>query len=83
MGQIVEMAKKYHPDVILIAGDIYDKSVPSAEAVSVLNHFLTDLVDIEPSIPIMMIAGNHDSAQRLDYASSIREKIRTEIAKKL
>mgnify|MGYP003295122567 CR=1 FL=1 len=74
LEQIVEMAKKYHPDVILIAGDIYDKSVPSAEAVSVLNHFLTDLVDIEPSIPIMMIAGNHDSAQRLNYASSILDK---------
>ena len=74
LDQIVEMAEKYRPDTIVIAGDVYDKSVPSAEAVSLLNQFLTKLSEIRPAIPIMMIAGNHDSAQRLDYAKEILNK---------
>ena len=70
LNQIVEKANEHHPDAILIAGDIYDKSVPSAEAYTVFNQFLNDLSDIKPIIPIMIIAGNHDSAERLNYASS-------------
>lgn len=74
LNQIVGATKEYKPDAIVIAGDIYDKSVPSADAVSVLNHFLTQLSELEPKIPIMIIAGNHDSAQRLDYAKEILGK---------
>ena len=74
LNQIVKAAEEYRPDAILIAGDVYDKSVPSAEAVSLLNRFLTKLSDIKPAIPVMMIAGNHDSAQRLDYAKEILDK---------
>lgn len=74
LDQIVEAAKEQRPDAIIIAGDIYDKSVPSAEAVSLLNQFLTKFSEIRPVIPIMMIAGNHDSAQRLDYAKDILNK---------
>lgn len=74
LGQIVEKAKEFQPSAILIAGDIYDKSVPSAEAYSIFDRFLNDLSDIRPSIPILIIAGNHDSAERLNYASSFLEK---------
>lgn len=74
LSQIVEAVKKYRPDAIVIAGDVYDKSVPSAEAVGLLNQFLTKLSEIRPIIPVMMIAGNHDSAQRLDYAKEILDK---------
>lgn len=74
LEQIVDKAKEYRPDVIVIAGDIYDKSVPSAEAYTIFNQFLNNLSDIEPSIPVLIIAGNHDSADRLDYASSFLEK---------
>ena len=56
---------------IVIAGDIYDKSVPSGEAVSLFDEFLTALAKIEPVIPVLIISGNHDSAQRLDYASRL------------
>src|SRR5690554_4062221 len=70
LKQIVDKAKKYKPDVIIIAGDIYDKSVPSAESYSIFDKFLNDLSDIRPSIPVLIIAGNHDSAERLSYASS-------------
>ena len=74
LGQIVEAAKEYRPDVIIIAGDIYDKSVPSGEAYRIFDDFLVQLSEIEPSIPVLIIAGNHDSPERLQYAASFLEK---------
>jgi exonuclease SbcD len=74
LKQIVQLAKEHRPEAIIIAGDIYDKSVPSAEAYTIFNQFLNDLSGIEPSIPILIIAGNHDSAERLNYASSFFER---------
>ena len=74
LEQMVEKAREYQPAAILIAGDIYDKSVPSAEAYAVFDQFLNDLSEIKPSIPILIIAGNHDSPERLNYASSFLEK---------
>ena len=74
LNQIVGLAREHHPDAIIIAGDIYDKSVPSAEATSIFDSFLNKLSDITPSIPVLIIAGNHDSAERLNYASSFLEK---------
>lgn len=68
--QIVEKAKEYRPDAILIAGDIYDKSVPSGEAYQLFDSFLNSLAEITPVIPVLVIAGNHDSQERLQYASS-------------
>lgn len=72
--QIIKMAKEHRPDVILIAGDIYDKSIPSGEAYEVFDEFLNRLADITPSIPVLIIAGNHDSAMRLKFASSFLQK---------
>lgn len=74
LHQIVQKAKEYRPDAVLICGDIFDKSVPSGEAYTIFDVFLKELSDITPQIPILMIAGNHDSAQRLSYASSFLEK---------
>ncbi|NLO09153.1 MAG: exonuclease SbcCD subunit D [Clostridiales bacterium] len=74
LGQIIDKAKELRPDAIIIAGDIYDKSVPSAESYMIFNQFLNDLSDIKPDIPVLIIAGNHDSAERLDYASAFLEK---------
>ncbi len=74
LRQIVDKAKEYQPDAIIIAGDIYDKSVPSAEAYAIFDTFLIELSEITPSIPVLMIAGNHDSAERLNYASTFLEK---------
>lgn len=71
LGEVISYAEKLHPDAIVIAGDIYDRSVPSAEAVTVFDDFLTRLTQIRPVIPVMIIAGNHDSARRLDYASRL------------
>lgn len=74
LEQIVEKAKEYRPDVIVIAGDIYDKSAPSGEAFHLFDAFLNALGDIEPMIPVLIIAGNHDNHLRLNYASSFLEK---------
>lgn len=72
--QIVREAEKHHPDVILICGDIYDRTVPAGEAYKLLDEFLVALSDIEPKIPVLIIAGNHDSPERLSYADAFLEK---------
>lgn len=74
LKQIVMKATILKPDAIIIAGDIYDKSVPSAESVCLFNEFLTELSNIEPLIRILIIAGNHDSPERLEFASQILGK---------
>lgn len=72
--QITEAAAEYRPDAVLICGDIYDKSVPAAEAYTVFDNFLADLAEIQPAIPVLIIAGNHDSPERLKYASTFLER---------
>lgn len=71
LGQVICYAKDIHPDAVVIAGDIYDKTVPSAEAVTLWDEFLTGLSRIRPRIPVLIISGNHDSAERLQYAASL------------
>lgn len=71
LGEVISYVEDLHPNAVVIAGDIYDKSVPSAEAVALFDDFLTHLSSIEPKVTVMIVAGNHDSAQRLDYASRI------------
>ena len=74
LKEVITYAKELRPDAIVIAGDIYDKSVPSAEAVNVFDEFLTDLSEITPEIPILIISGNHDSPDRLKYASEVLKR---------
>ena len=66
LSKIVETATVEKPDAVVIAGDIYDKAVPSAEAVEVFDRFLVGLTEAVPDAVIMMISGNHDSAPRID-----------------
>ena len=66
IGDIVERVKA---DGVLIAGDVYDKTVPSAEAVQVFDSFLTRLSGA--GIPVYMISGNHDSAERLSFGAEL------------
>lgn len=74
LAQIVERAKELCPDAILICGDIFDRAVPSGEAYTIFDTFLQELAAITPNIPVLVIAGNHDNAQRLSYASSFLKK---------
>lgn len=69
LTEIFLLAGQEQPDAVLIAGDIYDKSVPSVEAVQLLDQFLVDLHTL--GIGVFMIAGNHDSAERISFASTL------------
>lgn len=69
--QITDLAKKGRPDAVVIAGDIYDKAVPPAEAVEVFDQFITGLTNALPETVIMMISGNHDSAARVNCFRSV------------
>ena len=64
--QIADYAKKYKPDALIIAGDIFDRAVPSAEAVTFFDSFLADLSLSSTNTVIMIISGNHDSAPRIN-----------------
>ncbi len=74
LRQIAERVQEYRPDAVLLAGDIFDKSVPSGEAYTLFDEFLNRLADISPRVTVLAIAGNHDSAERLKYASFFLEK---------
>ena len=67
--QILKKADELKPDAVLIAGDVYDRAVPSKEAVNLLDEFLTKLA--ERKIPVLLIAGNHDSGSRLAFADKL------------
>lgn len=69
LQEILQTAKKEKVDGLLIAGDVYDKAVPSAEAVQLLDDFLTKTAAM--GISVYMISGNHDSAQRLAFGSRL------------
>ena len=71
LGQVLDALATQKPDALLIAGDIYDKPVPSGEAVQMFDRFLTAVTDTCPQMPVLLIGGNHDSASRIDYAGEI------------
>lgn len=73
LKEILQLVRERRPDAVVIAGDVYDKSVPAAEAVAVMDRFLTGLARIEPQIPVLIISGNHDSPERLAFAGRILE----------
>lgn len=72
LSQILHAAKRERPDGVLLSGDIYDSTIPSAEAVQVFDAFLTELSTNR--IPTFIISGNHDSAERLAFGSSLMGK---------
>lgn len=70
LQQFVQQMALEKPDVIVIAGDIYDRSLPPVEAVNVLNKVLAQLIG-DLNIPVLAIAGNHDSPGRLQFGSDL------------
>jgi exonuclease SbcD len=73
LKQFLELAKDANVDAIVIAGDIYDRALPPPDAVSLLDDFLSESV-VGLGIPVIMIAGNHDSADRLSFGAKLLEK---------
>lgn len=68
LDKFIELLEEEKPDVLLIAGDIYDRSVPSAEGVELLDDVLSRIV-LELKIPVLAISGNHDSGERLSFGN--------------
>lgn len=69
LNQAVNVYSLHNCESVIIAGDIYDKSVPSAEAMNLFNNFITSLSEL--GAKVYMISGNHDSPERISYYSSI------------
>ena len=78
LNQILRIVDEVKPVGILMAGDIYDKSVPAGEAVEVLDEFLTELVSRK--VQLFIVSGNHDSPERLNFGSRIMQKNGVHIA---
>ena len=70
MEQFYDAIEKEKPDVVLIAGDLYDRSVPPVQAVELLNKVLGKIVR-ELKTPVIALAGNHDSNERIDFVSEL------------
>lgn len=72
LSSILELVREHRPDGVWIAGDLYDKSMPSAEAVETADWFLSQLA--AQKVLVWMISGNHDSAERVAYAGRMLEQ---------
>lgn len=73
LQEILDIALDEQVDVIIIAGDIYDRAVPPIDAVQLLNEFISKTA-LEHGIPVIIISGNHDSPERMGFGSKILEK---------
>ena len=72
LHQILQIVDAEKADAVLIAGDVYDKSVPSAEAVTLFDDFLCRLA--QRKVPVLIISGNHDSPERLAFGGRLMEE---------
>lgn len=73
LASLVALLRAQKADALVIAGDVYHRSVPPTEAVTLLDDFLSEVTQ-DLHIPVFMIAGNHDSAQRLSFGSRLIEQ---------
>ena len=73
LNKLIELIDEENIDVLMIAGDVYDRSIPPVEAVELLNETLSKLI-IDRNVSVMIISGNHDSGERLSFGSKILEK---------
>ena len=69
LEELLALCKDVHPDALIIAGDVYDRAVPPPEAVNLFNEILTRIA--KQGIRVLYIAGNHDSAVRLDFGAQL------------
>lgn len=82
LDQTIALINQQRPDVLLLAGDIYDRRNPSVEAVQLLDAFLSRVV-LECRVPVLAISGNHDSGERLGFAHHILSRAGLHIAGRL
>ena len=79
--QFLDLAGRLKPDAVVIAGDVYDRGLPSGKAAQLLSFMLTRLADLD--IPALLTAGNHDSIQHLSFLSPLLAKQKVFISKPL
>lgn len=72
LEEVIKIAERERPDAVFIAGDVYDKTVPPAEAVELLDNFLFSLSELNKDI--FIISGNHDSAERIAFGGRLMEQ---------
>lgn len=73
LNELIKLINFEKPDVLIIAGDIYDRSIPPVEAVDLLNEVFSKIL-IDNKVKIVAISGNHDSGERVSFGSKILEK---------
>lgn len=70
LGQLLTLIRREQPDVLIVAGDLYDRALAPREAMTLVDTVLTEVV-LDLAIPTIVIGGNHDGRERLDYGSAI------------
>ncbi len=78
LSQALSMVEERDVDAVLIAGDVYDKSIPTVEGIKLFDGFLTELANKE--VPVFIISGNHDSAERLAFGRSLMQNAKAYIS---
>ncbi|HHN72598.1 MAG TPA: exonuclease subunit SbcD, partial [Thermopetrobacter sp.] len=78
LEQFAAMARETRPDVIIVAGDVYDRAVPPPDAVALLDETLARLV-VETEAHVIVIAGNHDSPERLGFGAALLRRARVHV----
>lgn len=73
LQQLTDLIRSEKPDVLLIAGDIYDRAIPPARAVELFDEVMSEIV-LGLKVPVVAIAGNHDSSERIAYFNGILQR---------
>lgn len=73
LEQLITLARNRKVDAFLISGDVYDRGIPPPEAVELLNNFVSRMT-LDLKIPVILIAGNHDSRERLGFGAKLLER---------
>jgi len=73
LKQFIQAIDEEQPDVVIIAGDLYDRALPPVEAVDLLDEILAEMV-LKRNVPVLSIAGNHDSPTRLQFGSKLMKE---------
>lgn len=69
INEFLKVCDEQKPDAVMVAGDVYDRATPGAAAITLLDYFIEEISNRQ--IPLLIIAGNHDSGERLEYAGEI------------
>ena len=72
INEFLKVCDEQKPDAVMVAGDVYDRATPGAAAITLLDYFIEEISNRQ--IPLLIIAGNHDSGERLEYAGEILKK---------